>query len=747
MKLQSSSLKTVSDTVDFICRLVFKDEVLGDSLETQESIESAAAYLSAYLKTDNKTDLERALIIEAYVELNPYYKELYTKHGIYPYTSRLAKDLDIIYQPTEVFTEKPYLNLYRSIYKESLQAFYVTSYSKAFEAKKNYREFCKLSINLMAFLNLMHKWLENPFDIDIMDEDQIDRFVTSFGIPYFTSLPLAYKRKVAKNLNRLITKKGTDQVIVDILDIFDFSNIDIYKYYLAKSTTNAEVGEPGNDWLTNTDRSLKFLSHNIRVPSLNTAIRNNAYRKTSFPIITELDEHWQATEAEIQRINFDYVQTKYFSIETGFEVAKETINTVFILNMIKRIRSDYNSKESMRLNVRSISTEPIDLEDIIIALQILTNDYQGIVDMIQYDVEGIAGVYEFAKKDSAALNAALFNTSDLNIKNAVTLTDMDSVSTFNQANLLAAYNHNITVHTNIKESMKRETKYSRYKKLKELYNYKFIQKLNYSLFNGEATYTDYIQKRNTDLYNMIVNLRAETDQSAMRVAIEKRIIELIDIVKEFLNGFELFLGSTSIGILSSYLRQVIITFKSFTVSMRDLDVFIIIKEDTQQRIMDEMKFGVSMLFKTDTFIIRDRKIRFKSSLRFRDKRRILDRLKSTSKITFKDKNVKLKLRDKIKAIRSDFKVKSKLTKLRDRQKFKGSMWLKSFESEHVNDFFRKDATYRLHEHTHIHERLAFLKPFDYFSYIHTNCVLKNISKLTLKERRFFADRLVIRRIP
>jgi len=165
MYLTTSRVATVTQAVDFICALVFKDEVKGFAAETQESAFNASIYISAILKTDDKTEAERELIINNYEELNPYFKELLDKYGIPPHISRLAKDMDIIYQPEAMVLRFPYLYHYRSIYKKCLQAFYVTSYSQAMIQKPNYREFCLLSINMMALLHLINRWLETPFDI------------------------------------------------------------------------------------------------------------------------------------------------------------------------------------------------------------------------------------------------------------------------------------------------------------------------------------------------------------------------------------------------------------------------------------------------------------------------------------------------------------------------------------------------------------------------------------------------------
>ena len=109
MRLTTSRVNTVTQAVDFICELVFKDEIKGFEAETQESAYNASIYISAILKTDNLTEPERELIISNYKETNPYFKELQDKYKIEPHISRLAKDMDIIFQPEATVLRFPYL--------------------------------------------------------------------------------------------------------------------------------------------------------------------------------------------------------------------------------------------------------------------------------------------------------------------------------------------------------------------------------------------------------------------------------------------------------------------------------------------------------------------------------------------------------------------------------------------------------------------------------------------------------------
>lgn len=592
MKLTKNSVSIVENIVDFTCALVFKDEIKAFEMETQESAVKASEYLSAYLKTDSLSDSDRKRIIDNYKELNTYYKNLLDEYEIAPYISRLAKDLDIIYQPEKMILTHSYLYYYRTIYKQCLQSFYTTSYSSAMASKDNYREFCLLSINLMTFLQLLNRWLENPYDINLMTERQIDRFMISFGISFFTGLPFKYKQIVARNLNRLIINKGTDKVVIDILELFGFAEINISKYYLIRqAVTRQDTINGKHDYREVDTHDVYFLSHNINLPSLNYAIKHNLYTKHLYEQLTSSDDYWQISKDEVKKLDFDYVETKYFSIDTGFNLNAEVMNTTLIVNLLKRIRSEYETKEKLEVLSNIISeTRPSKLEDIIITLQILMCEYQGLEDIIQYDLVGIAKTYEFAKYDPINVNINLMkDIPKIKDINDIELVDLRTITRFDEPEILKIHTQNSKVKKNLEELISNESNYQDYKKIRAAHNAKFYQKINYDIFNSHKTLTSYLKTRNEDLYNIVENIKGNQQPGEKVKTIQNMITSLTDIIASTLQNFSIFLGATSLDILVSYMRTTILAFKSFTTSLLDLNVFIIMKESYETRVMDHLE--------------------------------------------------------------------------------------------------------------------------------------------------------------
>lgn len=718
MKLNKATYSQVDAIMDFIVQLVFKDEVQADQNETQDTALAAAEYISAYLKTDDKSESDREALIKNYKENNPYYKSLLDEHNIPPYTSRLAKDFDIILEPRDMVITYPYLENYKVIYRKVLTYFYFTHYMISRQKEENYRNYILMTMNVMTYSNLMDKWLENPYDIDIMDEENVDKFMKSFGIPYLTNLSLSYKRKIAKNLNRLITSKGSDKVIIDILDIFDFKDISIYKYYLVRDKT--EDVEGGKVIF----KHPRFFSHDIRRDSLPSAIKTGEYREEPLDIRTSDDPTWQATPQEIAAVDFDYVQTKFFSIETGFELTKETLGTVFLFNLLSTIRKEYPDKDYLSVTVSNISKNPIKLEHLVLTLQILSIDYYGMIDHIAYDMSGIVDIYQFNTKDNFKYNKELFGNKE---KRA--LIDLDSINNFTKEEFLRVLGFDKEVHSNVYDEMvKEKSNYQRYRKLREAYKYKFIQKYNLDVFHPHERYIDYIYTQNIELYDYINNIISTPEGDDKTKTIENEITYISDVITDYLDGLTLDIGSNKITILSEYIKETIMVFKSFTATLGDLKVFIVYKEEADFKIIDEICFTLSSFnYKDQLPLTLNSYIkRMVTSFPYKDKTYIHDRNFRRNIINNKDKLSKLKdfytrfgrfyfigsaklndkkikfdvdmswtevssIRDQIRCnVPATFTWSDSITKLRDKIIQKGSVYFKDIMNQTDTFYFRQN---------------------------------------------------------
>ena len=67
---------------------------------------------------------------------------------------------------------------------------------------------------------------------DVFDARCIKYLFESFGIPYYSEIPIKYQQAMLKNLNRLIKYKSSTKNMVDICNLFGFSDAKVFNYYL-----------------------------------------------------------------------------------------------------------------------------------------------------------------------------------------------------------------------------------------------------------------------------------------------------------------------------------------------------------------------------------------------------------------------------------------------------------------------------------------------------------------------------------
>ena len=173
------------------------------------------------------------------------------------------------------------------------------------------------------------------------------------------------------------------------------------------------------------------------------------------------------------------------------------------------------------------------------------------------------------------------------IKVKIELRSLDSIGSYNETSLTAYFNHNIEVKKNFDNLIRKETNYFQSKKLKAAYQAKFYQNLNMDFYQGFETLTDYLTFNNQDLLRIIREIREIPDKNDREVAINSMIVNLTDIIIEELNNFNVFLGVTTTNILLEYVKKVINVFKSFTVSLLDINVVMVIKNN-EYKLFDDM---------------------------------------------------------------------------------------------------------------------------------------------------------------
>ena len=115
-------------------------------------------------------------------------------------------------------------------YYQARRYIMTTCYNKdLFQERPMYDPIIGFIILMMAVKNTLV-----PDESDYLSyEEIIDLCLKSYGmLDFFKNLPFTYKKRLVTRMDKLLQYKGTDPVLVDVLDIFKLDDYVVNRYYL-----------------------------------------------------------------------------------------------------------------------------------------------------------------------------------------------------------------------------------------------------------------------------------------------------------------------------------------------------------------------------------------------------------------------------------------------------------------------------------------------------------------------------------
>lgn len=353
--LNKSDIDEIQNIIDYAEGLVILNSDLADANETKIAMNNSNIYIKACMGVDDNSPKKREIIKNMYKESNKYYKMLQDTYGIDPYISRTAEDYHILLaqnKTLDAFQE----NHFKKCYYDSLKYFNEVTRTKAFIDNHLYREFSEELLIFMTIQRYINERMKDQFNPDTFSKTQCKNYFISNGVDYFDSLPLTYQRKLVKLLNDLMRNKGDDLFFGLIKQIFSMDSISICRYVLARFGNNKD------------DYSLKF----FKVPYEEDFDPENNEIYT-FEEITKDDPYWRSSEDDILNTsNFNYLNTKYISVECTMNLIKNSYSLSYLLYMLNDIKLKNLNLEFKDSN---ISSKSIDLYDAFLALADLVFKY------------------------------------------------------------------------------------------------------------------------------------------------------------------------------------------------------------------------------------------------------------------------------------------------------------------------------------------------------------------------------------
>lgn len=577
---------------------------------------------------------------------NAKYLDHLGERRVHPYIVRRSPKFSLLYMPAvnspEVSTK------WRERYEINRVYALKTIYSEAYHYKSDYYDrFMILLILIMTLDDMLVYSPEYIIDRELFDFRTIQYMFEASGVEFFPEIPLKYQKRLIKNLNRLIKYKSSAKCMVDIVSLFGYDNMKLFKYYLLKSPIMEEDGSYRKDTYTDpeTGKELPNLEANYKLQFLKVPITeiaddyiDNPQNMLDYDETAANDIYWQGVytkeyvKHEILKHEFDCHISKYISVDTAYSLTEMQFQMVYFINML--LYSKVNT-DLLQVEVPEISSSgSFRLVDLIIELYALGYLYLGIKDNIIYDPIQTMAILGFNfNKDMEELKSYIesegFTMEELGLDKFI---NPNPVGIRSWEELDNVYSSNKQVYEKLVKLINNANDYDEYKLYRKVYESLYVTQLNFKMFTDKAinkvppkTYTDYMRNTDTILYNILTDCEAIPKDNERRVEIGRIINCIVDAIYTYIDQDKfrfVFNGIPTVGLdyIRKYIFLIINFFKSYKVDVIHTNIMYVFDDRLANKVnvIDKIILNY-MLERTDKIHVSDC---FKLLLDFSPKDRI-----------------------------------------------------------------------------------------------------------------------------
>lgn len=265
-------------------------------------------------------------------------------------TARRAKNFSILYMSKSA--QEPVLNKFIVLYEQAREYFTSVVYSPDMSKQVDYYDnFIALCIAVMTIQQLTMRSLDNEIDRDFFDLNSIKALYDSYNFPFMSRLDMERQKAIVQNLNMLIQRKATNQVLYDIAALLGFSDVNIYKYFLTKSKSfdvygnpivavkqefDMETGETRNVY--DYEKMYKVYFQKVELKDLDfmEAFRDQSLQE-DYDERTVPDPFWwedNGVHHEVWEEEYNFAETKYLGLSISYKMTAMMFETCVLLRMI-----------------------------------------------------------------------------------------------------------------------------------------------------------------------------------------------------------------------------------------------------------------------------------------------------------------------------------------------------------------------------------------------------------------------------
>lgn len=604
---------------------------------------------------DSQSDLLYSFgVIDSVLESNPSakYLKFIGSRKIDIYKARKAYNFSLLY--TEFDIPSVVLNKFKDKYEVNRVYTLKTVYNDAFKLGSDYYDnFIQIFILLQTLIDMVAEVPDMIIKREIFDIRMIELMFKSNGVDFFPEIPFKYQLAMIRNIHRLIKFKSTTTNIVDICSLFGFDNIEVFKYYLLRERKvdkhgrfefnyKEEVDEEGNiteveDLSKNYD--LKFIK--VPIDDIADNYLNDKSKILDYDEIVLGDKYWNGdlehefVKQSIIEKEFNYIQSKYLSVDTIYSLTELSFQLIYFHNMIF---DDKKVEELLQLRVPCINTHKLfKFVDIMCYLHALMYEYNNIEDDIMNTQTKIMYIKGFNfKVDMEYLGNYVmeqgFTLEDLGVSDFQI--PKGQILTYKQ--LMYVFTKNKEVYDHVVDQMFNADNKKIYDIYKKIFDSMMLMELTYEFFrkeNGElaTSYTDFIESRDVVLYNSLMEIKKIESLSVKREKINNLINDIVYILEDYIDTDHfkfLFshLPAVSSEAIKQYIFKVVNFFKSYKVDIMSINTIYKFDDKLENKIMMIDSILFKYLYTKETTIEVLSKLKLTSNLTKEERIKLLDQL-------------------------------------------------------------------------------------------------------------------------
>lgn len=269
----------------------------------------------------------------------------YLTKDISVYDARRKLDFQILYYPDEADISVREEFLFK--YAEDRRYVVGVVYSSAMEFEsEHYHSFIMIYILITTIVDMLTEVQSHIVKKDILDRRCVQYIFSMYGIPYYRQIPYKYQERMCKNVWSLVKYKSCTTDILNLINIFGFDSIHVFKYYILKCRRTNAWGEYEYNETT------KLVSRLNDIIAHKTLTENMSDPSSPLPVPPNLDWYEKVTQTETRTLYYNTDGLIQYDDEVSTNNA--TIEAVNEEYDDEEQNAEFNSKISPRATTRYI---------------------------------------------------------------------------------------------------------------------------------------------------------------------------------------------------------------------------------------------------------------------------------------------------------------------------------------------------------------------------------------------------------